>query len=364
MRFSPSVLVVGIAALAAVASASDFKAPKLVPAPRTEAHAADVRRGTALHDQGDYDGAIAVYEKVLTESPDDVVALYELAYTLLAKKEYQKALEVSMRGAQYRSESLASFYVLIGTALDEMGKPDDAIRAYKAGSKLAPEDAILPFNLAVTYLNQKRPDDARACLKAAVRLRPAYASAHYLLATTLFDAGYRVPALFAAARFLTLEPDSDRANVGLRVFDEVLGGGFTKDPEPNHYSISVDFDGKKDEGDFDALNMVLGLTRAVGVTEENRDKPEARRLVEQVDSVLASVSELGPGKNKSTFTYTYYVPYFLELKKRGFVEPFVYYAYQQSSTPGVGVWLRDNEAKVNEFLAWSKAYAWPRVSGK
>src|SRR5262249_3265668 len=155
--------------------------------------------------------AIKKYEAVLAENPDDVLALYELAYSLTAKGDYQKALDVASRGAEYKSDRLQEFYMLVGTDLDMLGKPDEAIKAYKAGIKLVPPDPMLHFNLGITYARQKQSAEARKSLKTAVALKPDYASAHYALAVLFYDDGYRVPALLAAARFLTLEPDSKRA---------------------------------------------------------------------------------------------------------------------------------------------------------
>lgn len=361
LRLLVSLLVV-VPVFVATAAGADFKKPTKTPVATTAAHKALVDEGTALHDRADYDGAISRYQRVLAENPDDVLALYELSFSLLAKKDYARAVEVATRGAEYVSDSLGKFYVVIGNALDESGKTDDAVKAYKAGLKFAPDDAFLHFNLAITYLRHDRREDGRASLKAAASAGPSYSSPHLLLATTLFQDGYKVPALLAAARFLTLEPGSERAERALGVLDEVLRGGVTTGADPKHINITVDMNAKKDEGDFSTLDLALGLTKAAGTTEENTGKTEAQKLVDQVDSFLAILGELGTGKNGSTFSYRYYVPYFMEMKERGFVEPFVYYTHQQSDLPGVGVWLHDHDDRVKAFLAWSSAYAWPRVS--
>ncbi|HEU4509989.1 MAG TPA: hypothetical protein VFR78_17275, partial [Pyrinomonadaceae bacterium] len=59
-------------------------------------------------------------------------------------------------------------------------------------------------------------------------------------------------------------------------------------------------------------------------------------------------------------TFRYYIPYFNELKKRDYVEPFAYYVSQSSNMSGVADWIQANGTRVNEFLNWSKSYQWPK----
>ncbi len=46
--------------------------------------------------------------------------------------------------------------------------------------------------------------------------------------------------------------------------------------------------------------------------------------------------------------------------EKNFVEPFVYYASQRTSIPGVSEWLNANNDRVTAFLNWSKSYQWPK----
>src|ERR1041384_3213851 len=91
--------------------AQEIVAPKLEAKPTTEKHEPLIRDGIALHDKGNYDGAIAKYQEVLAENPDDALALYEISYSYSAKGDHQKSLDYAYKGAQYRSKHLVGFYV-------------------------------------------------------------------------------------------------------------------------------------------------------------------------------------------------------------------------------------------------------------
>ena len=340
--------------------AQKIEPPKLTPTPSTESQRGVIREGVALHDRGDYDGAISKYEQVLRESPDNDLALYELAYAYQMKKDYRKSLEIAYKGAQYKSDNLTGFYLLIGNNLDELGESKKAVEVYRQGIKLRPDDGLLYYNLAVTYLKLNDVEEAKKNLKKSVFLNPNHASSHVALTQVFQKTRARVPALFAVMRFLVLEPKSRRTPAVHRIFSELLRGGASQGQNPNQISIFIDPGANKDEGDFGAIDLALSLTSVSTTTEENKNKSEAQRLVDQLSTYLAIVSELDPKGDKSKFTWRYYIPYFIELKKRNYVEPFAYHINQTSNVSGVSEWLQANSDKVNEFLNWSKSYRWPR----
>lgn len=334
--------------------------PKLTATPATDSQKQLIKEGIGLHDRGDYDGAIAKYEEVLRESPNNDWALYELAYAYQMKKDYRKSLDLAYKGAQYKSDNLTGFYLLIGNNLDELGESKKAVEIYKKAMKLKPDDQLLYYNLAITYARLNNMEEAKKNLKKAAFMDPNHASTQFVLAQLFNSQRHKTPALFAVMRFLVIEPKSRRSPNAYKVFSELMRGGVSPGKTPNDISIFLDLGGNKEEGDFGALEMGIGLTRAVGETEENKNKSEAQRLVDQLSTYLAILSESDPKGDKSKFTWRYYIPYFVELKKRNYTEPFAYYISQTSNISGVPEWLQANESRVNEFVSWSKSYQWPK----
>lgn len=335
--------------------------PKLEAVPSSRPHQRLIQEGIQLHDQRDYDGAIAKYQQVLKENPDDVLALYELSFSYFAAKNYRNCAETALRGARYRSEYLSRFYSNLGSCLDDMGKTDEALEVYKAAIQNVPGDYLLHFNLGLTYLRRNQPDDARKSLKNAITLNPNHPSSHFNLGKLYAQGGYRIPALFAFWRLLILEPASPRSGVALQQVQSILGS-MVKTGKSNEITIMLQADAKKDEGDFTSLemSMAIGLLasdiRKKGAAAE--PKTEAERLIRALETMLAMLAEHPADKNASGFAYTHYVPYFAALKQHHYVEPFVYFAYQSRRLPGGAEWLHENRAKVGEFLKWSNDFRW------
>ncbi|HKE57943.1 MAG TPA: tetratricopeptide repeat protein [Pyrinomonadaceae bacterium] len=342
------------------AAAQKLESPKLTPTPSTENQQRLIKEGVVLHDRGDYDGAITKYQAVLSENPNNVTALYEMSYSFSLKKEHQKSIELAYKGAQYKSDLLSQFYIMIGNGLDELGESKKAVDVYKQGIKIQPDDNLLYYNLALTYSKLGDLEESKKNLKKSAYLNPNHPSTQVALAQIFQKTGYRVPALFAIMRFLTIEPNSGRSANGFALFKDLINGGARPGKNPNEINIFMDLNAKKDEGDFGSIDLILGLSGAASKTEKNKNKTEVELLVDQLSTVLAIIDEQDAKGDKSKFTWRYYIPYFIELKKKGFVEPFVYYISTSSNMKGAREWLQANETKVKEFLTWSKSYQWPK----
>ena len=337
-----------------------LKAPKLEPTASTESQQQMIKEGVALHDEGDYDGAIARYEQVLKENPNDVLALYEMSYSYYTQKNYQKSIEVGFRAAQYKSPLLEAIYVQLGSAFDESGDPSKAVETYRFGIKLEPSSALLQYNLALTYYRRQQLEDAKGAVKKAAALDPSHPSSQLLL-SSIFDKGsYKVPALLAALRFLVLEPDSKRSEGALQRVTKLMQAGVSPAKDGKNMSILMDAEQKKDEGDFESVAFFLSLMKAANYTEKNQDKTELQLLIDNFNSLFGMVSESSNKADLSKFTWKYYVPYFIELKQQGHTEACVYYVHRRSTIAGVSEWLEHNQRKVAGFLAWSRAYRWPK----
>lgn len=356
------------------AGAQTLPTAKQIPAPSTEQQTLLIREGETLHDKGNFDGAIAKYEEVLKESPTNAKAIYELAYSYAGKQNFKKSLELALRGAVYQSDFLSDYYVLIGNDYDQLDQPDKAMEVYKEALNVFPEKTGLHFNLGVTLYRQNKIDEAKNCFKRCAVLTPNYLSSHYILSQIFYKQGYQVPTILAACRFLAADATSARAEFEFKLLKQALQLGITKksDKETN---ITLNINAPKDEGDFESLNVFIGLLGAGSSLEENKNKTETQLFVEEMGTLFAVMTELGakeskngkdskdakkPAKPVSGFCIEYYVPYFLELHQKHYDEAFAYYISQSGKSPEVAKWLEEHKTQVSEFLTWSKGFAWPK----
>lgn len=340
-------------------AAQKISKPKLVSVAPTESQQKTISAGIRLHDQGKFDEAIAMYQKVLDESPDCTTALYEMALSYNSKGDPAKAMDIAYKGAQYKSPELALFYVLLGNTLDDLGKPQDAITLYKDAIKFLKEDsdngrqlASAYYNLGVTYTRQRMYKEAREALKSAVENNPRYASPNYLLSEVFYGTKYKVPALLAAGRLISLEFNTARSKRSAEIFLEIIKPA-KKDESTGNINIFLDMNAPKDEGDFGVYDLVLGTLLTVK-TDDEKKKTDEEVFADAFDSLIGMLTE--DKKLQGTFIGKNYLPFFAEAKKKGNSRVLAYLILQLDGNSNALKWLVENEAKTLAFIDWAKSY--------
>jgi tetratricopeptide (TPR) repeat protein len=318
-----------------------------------------IQIGTKYHDEGKYDEAIKIYQDVLNENPSNVVALYELSYSLFAKSDYAGCIRYSTEGAKYKSKYMPMFYLNIGNALDNQGKTNDAINIYRKGNLLDPKYHLFPYNLGLLYYHNNNLDSARFQFQKALELNPAHSSSNLALAAVYRDMGKHIPSFFALSRFLILEPVSQRSKDALSQLQDVLNKSVSVD-ESNSQNINItvtpDSDGV--DGDLTVLEMSMAMTQASRFTDEGKGKTDLEWTVHFAQTFFQIMLEINEKENFEGFCWKFYVPYFVEMQRRNLTDVFIYLINQCSENEEVNKWLKDNNEKAKEFISWSKKYNW------
>ena len=346
--------------------ASAQGAPTRTPTNPTPEQETVLREAIDLHDKGEFDQAIAKYKGLLSKSPATVAVLYELAYSYLGKKDFAQAMTTARTGAEFKSDLLPMFYDIMASSLDGQGKPEQAVEMYRKGIAVVPPGAaaVLYHNMAVTYRESlKKPVDAREALQKAAALDPLQPDANLLLGQLFQTAGYPTPAFLAVSTFLLVDPTGAQALPGYGLWRSLLKGGTALNPDGSPAPAGMMRPAppsKTDLGDFRTFDAQLAPTFVAFSRKLDSGTPEAQALVEQIDQLLGTLAVNPSGPAATSFVNTHYRPFFVELKQKDFVEPFVYWASQRAPVPGVLEWLKANEPRVRTFLAWASNYAWPK----
>lgn len=348
--------------------AQKINKPTLIAKEPTEAQRTLIKQAVALHDARRFDDAIKIYEQVLKENPDCTVAIYEMAISLYSTAAKEKAITTALQGLKYKSAELPLFYGFLANDLDDRGFPQKAVQIYQDGIKILEEDKSFPeglanlyFNLGVTHTRQKQYQEARQALKKAVEFNARYASPHYVLSEVFYGSRYKIPALLAAARFVSLEFNSQRAQRAAALIQEIVKDNSARAAD-GKVTINLDLSAPSDEGDFGALDLLLSVSDAAaekkGETSSQKSLTAEEKFAGKIETLIGFL-ETGDKKNQSTFVGKNYFPFMLELKKRGYAKHFAYLVLFQSGNASAEKWLNDNNQKTIEFINWAKSYQSP-----
>jgi tetratricopeptide (TPR) repeat protein len=307
-------------------------------------------RALALHDSGDYDGAIAIYRQLLTTNPGNAQVEYELTFSTFAKGDMGETVRLATEGARKAGPSQVRYLELLGNAYDNLNRTRDAIDAYRRGIKIEPGYARIRFNLGVAYLRQGKLRDGRGEFERAIELDPSYASPQFAMANLYRDDGYRVPAILAYGRFLSLEREGQRAMAAAKSLHELINFGVKSEGQGN-VNITIDPKPKKDLGDFSGLEMMAALAAGASHLPENQQLNEFDREADTLSMFMTMLAEAAADYRRGFVAKTY-VPFYSALVKAGQSVAFAHIALSPLRLDGTDEWLTVHTADVTAFDAW------------
>ena len=140
------------------------------------------RRGAALFDRGDFDGALAALDRSVSLNPNDEYSLYERGLTWLAKSDYNRALADFNAVLRLQPNTWGALDER-GNAYRGKGSYDLAIADYNAALALYPNGAAIYFDRGQTHVLKRDSGLAIADFDRALQMQPGVEATFYARCT-------------------------------------------------------------------------------------------------------------------------------------------------------------------------------------
>ena len=305
--------------------------------------AALVKEGIELHDKGDYAEAIKKYDEALLIDKDDYDANYEKSLSCLYSKRYDDCIAISkyLIAKHAANDALPGVYSNYGSALDDKGEGEAAIKIFDEGIKKFPAAYLIYYNKGLTCSRLEKWDDALVCFFAAMKIKPTHSGSLYYTSLSI-DKSNKVAALISGLTFLAAEPEGKRAATIYKQVNGLLGSFAQKSKENNNeISITVgDLGDKKKENNFSTVQMMLGITAASSLTDSVKVKTEVEKLSLYVQMMA---------------------PFWVEMNKKELIPVYAHIASITSGNEENIKWISDNQDKLKAFYEWYNSYQWEKA---
>ena len=130
----------------------------------------------------DFDAAIATFQNIIDQHPNNTQALHDLALALAEKKNFQEAKKIILRAIQ-QAPNEANNYFTLGSISMYLSQYHDAVQAYQKSLAINPQnaDAHIGMGLALAYLGDIA--NAQKSLQNALIINPNHPEAKHHLQT-------------------------------------------------------------------------------------------------------------------------------------------------------------------------------------
>ena len=197
-------------------------------APQQDQLTSLIANGLALHQQGKYTEAQAIYEKVLGIQANHFGALQLIGTLFTHTKQFLKAVDFLAKALQVNPNHVVS-YCNRGIALKELRRLDEALESFNQAIRLKPDYLEAYSHRGAILQGLQRLDEALENYDKAIELKSDDAASYYNRGTILQGLQRLDEALESFNQAISLKPDyaaaySNRGNVlkELQRLDEAL----------------------------------------------------------------------------------------------------------------------------------------------
>jgi len=169
--------------------------------------------GVAKTNAGQYEEAVAAFEKSLAQDPNLIEAHEWIAHILILQGNYEGAIERYQLIVARRPSSDSK--VSLGLAYLRVGQVDMAAKTLSNAVAADPRNYKGWNNLSMAYLRQGNMSEARAAAEKALALASDYAPAHVNLGNVELREGNAAAATAAFEKALALDAKQAGAYYGL-----------------------------------------------------------------------------------------------------------------------------------------------------
>jgi tetratricopeptide (TPR) repeat protein len=171
--------------------------------------------GNQLYKDGNYDEAIAAYQKFLEANPGLYQIQVSIADCYREKGEYDKAMGIYNEvitqsasdltlGREMAAKSLAG----IGNCYLKQGKLEEAQGFFQKSIETSPKDEILAYNVGEIFFSNQKLDEAIRYFEMAIQIKSTWPKPYYRLGLVYLNKGDFPKAIENLNKFVELDPQN------------------------------------------------------------------------------------------------------------------------------------------------------------
>ncbi|HVP91913.1 MAG TPA: tetratricopeptide repeat protein [Terriglobales bacterium] len=174
--------------------------------------------GNQLYKDGKYDEAIVQYQLFLEKNPQAYQVELNIADAYREKGEFDKATELYNKLIELSASDPTLGKEIAGKALAGIGdiylkqnKLAEAQEYFRKSIERSPKDEILAYDVGEIYFSNQNLDEAQKYFELATQIKPDWPDPYLKIGYVYLNKGDNVNAARMFEKFLTLEPEGERA---------------------------------------------------------------------------------------------------------------------------------------------------------
>ena len=177
----------------------------------TEDLEAEFVKGNKLFEEGKYEKAVDIYEKILEKFPDAYIINKNIGNCYFQQAKYEKAEEYYQEVLE-KDPSNSDVMLAIGNCYANRGEKEKALEWYRKIEFEKLDDPTVLYNIGTNFYNNSQFEEALKYYKRAVEIKDDFLDALYQLGLSYLALGLYQDAIDIFENYLNHDPDSERAS--------------------------------------------------------------------------------------------------------------------------------------------------------
>ena len=311
--------------------------------------------GTKLHDEGQYDAAIAKYKQAEKLEPNNALIKYEISYSNYMKRDMKESLRYINAAANINKDTRLNdaIYGMMGSIYDDSNMPDSALIAYRKGASFNQRSYLLPFNAAITFRRIGKVDSAKVWLKKAVANTKLHETSHLQMFTVSRELGNWIDFYSYAMYTPLIAKKRENVSAAISALYNVTKN-LVKCKNTNCETTLPKFEKTSDE-DF-AVVTTLAFTQILDSVghrhyheKDTSSTQQMEYLIHMLPKAIKLIADFKNTKNTENTLTTFYKG----LVKNKLEETFVYIICREVDYPTFAKWKLSHSADYDKFYKWA-----------
>ncbi len=172
-------------------------------------------------ENGDWDTAVELHERIIREKPNFALAHYHLGYAYGFKEDHDREIEEYEKAIQLGLKKFDLFYNLGMAYAEYLEDYDKALDVFKEAERIDPKNDEIHYSLGLIHWFKEEEGEAVAELLRTVNLNPRHMEAHALLGEIYSQRGQYDFARAEWEMVLELDPHNEMARKRLKEIEDL-----------------------------------------------------------------------------------------------------------------------------------------------
>lgn len=308
--------------------------------------------GVQQFERGELAEARKTFEYILEQEPDHAIALYELAYTYVRLGDPERGLAILDEALAGDIDATAEFYALSASVLDNLGRPQDALKRFEQGITEFPDNHNLHLNLGVTQMRLGDSTAARATFERTVTLQPQHPSAHFFLGQIYAMEGRGAAAILALGTSVSLDNQRQRMAAATGMIKSIMDSQIQILDDGVPMAV-IPVDSALPATTLDQISNRLPMHVAAGVSMQRKSEGDMSYEPYAIAyGLLATAfvqSDIDPD---SDFASGHYFEFYEPIAENGHSNTFGHLILASLNPNAASAWVQGNRERVEDFTVW------------